>query len=263
MFAPFFTPGVNARLHLPEKDMTAYKLILFIHIISGMSAFVAAPVAMLVKKGAKNHRQFGKFYFWAMTFVVISGIIMSIYLKNLFLFFLAFFAYYLVVSGYRWIYIKQPGIKKIGTTDMMISTVAVALNTGLLFWGIFRILQNVTDPFGYISSVFGLIGINFAFQNFKQMNKPPKEKHVWLFNHMGGMLGGYISTVSAFSAVNFHFLPTIIQWLWPTIIGVPLMSAWMTYYRKKFKSGKKPEQLMELNKTSHSETSKLSDETDF
>jgi hypothetical protein len=48
------------------------------------------------------------------------------------------------------------------------------------------------------------------------------------------MLGSYIATVSAFSAVNFHFLPMVIRWLWPSIIGIPGIFLWIGYYRKKF-----------------------------
>ena len=51
---------------------------------------------------------------------------------------------------------------------------------------------------------------------------------------MGGMLGSYIAAVSAFSAVNFHFLPPAIRWLWPSVIGVPAIFIWIGYYRRKF-----------------------------
>ncbi|MEO5570718.1 MAG: hypothetical protein ABIT08_00225 [Bacteroidia bacterium] len=56
----------------------------------------------------------------------------------------------------------------------------------------------------------------------------------------------YIATVSAFSAVNFNFLPTVIQWLWPTIIGVPLLLMWINFYKRKFTAGKKVNDLVEV-----------------
>lgn len=227
--------------------MDLYKVIVIIHVISGMSAFVAAPIAMIVKKGGNAHRKWGKFYFWCMTFVVISGIIMSVVLENLFLFCVAFFAYYLVVSGYRWLYRKKPGnIQKVATIDWVIVIIASVFNIGLLILGALKIINDSSDAFGYISSVFGLIGINFAYQNVKQFYTPPKEKQAWLYNHIGGMIGAYIATVSAFSAVNFSFLPDIVRWLWPTVIGTPIISLWIAYYRKKFNKGKRVEELADV-----------------
>ena len=51
---------------------------------------------------------------------------------------------------------------------------------------------------------------------------------------MGGMIGSYIAAVSAFSVVNFHFLPPAVRWLWPSAIGVPAILLWIRYYRQKF-----------------------------
>ena len=45
---------------------------------------------------------------------------------------------------------------------------------------------------------------------------------------MANMIGSYIAAVTAFSVVNFHALPTTIRWLWPTIIGTPLIAIWIT-----------------------------------
>src|SRR5258707_161013 len=49
------------------------------------------------------------------------------------------------------------------------------------------------------------------------------------------LLGSYIAAVSAFSVVNFTFLPTTVRWLWPTALGVPLITAWITYYKIRFR----------------------------
>lgn len=51
------------------------------------------------------------------------------------------------------------------------------------------------------------------------------------------MLGSYIAAVSAFSVVNFTFLPPIVRWLWPTAVGVPAILLWVNHYQKKFRRG--------------------------
>ena len=222
-----------------------HDIALYAHIASGTVAFIAAPIALIVKKGANNHRLFGKIYFWAMAFVAISGVVLALLLKNIFLFCVAFFAFYLVASGYRWLYRKN--IKqKPAHLDWFIHITASVFNAGLLVIGIMRLVHDSAGAFGYISSVFGLIGLNFCRQNIKQLLKPSGEKAAWLFNHIGGMIGGYVATVSAFSAVNMNFLPEIIQWLWPTIIGIPVIYFFIVYYRKKISGGKEPEEIVEI-----------------
>lgn len=51
---------------------------------------------------------------------------------------------------------------------------------------------------------------------------------------MTGMLGSYLAAVSAFSVVNFTFLPTTVRWLWPTLLGTPLIVLWITSYKRRF-----------------------------
>lgn len=48
------------------------------------------------------------------------------------------------------------------------------------------------------------------------------------------MPSAYIATVSAFSVVNFTFLPAVVRWLWPTVVGSLGIAAWVAYYRRQF-----------------------------
>jgi hypothetical protein len=43
-----------------------------------------------------------------------------------------------------------------------------------------------------------------------------------------------IAGFTAFSVVNFSFLPPLVRWLWPTAVGVPLLSIWVRSYSRKF-----------------------------
>jgi hypothetical protein len=52
--------------------------------------------------------------------------------------------------------------------------------------------------------------------------------------HLRRMLAAYIATVSAFSVVNFSFLPPVVRWLWPTVIGTAGIALWKRYYRRRF-----------------------------
>ena len=87
---------------------------------------------------------------------------------------------------------------------------------------------------GIVPVVFGILGMILAGLDIAKFVRPPADRHAWWFAHMGGMLGSYIATVSAFSVVNFTLLPTAVRWLWPTVIGTPLIVVWIAYYRIRF-----------------------------
>ena len=218
------------------------KIMLILHIIGGFTALFVAPIALVVKKGGKQHRRWGKVYFWGMTLVIITAIFISV-LKNIpFLLMVSFFSYHSIVNGYRSIYHKKlHKTKKPAALDWFIQSVAAVFNVALLAWGIYVITSSKASV-GYIATVFGVIGITSTITGIKGLLRPPKKHYAWFLNHMGGMIGGYIATVTAFSAVNFGFMPALYRWLWPTILGVPLLLMWQRYYSRKFegKLKKKP-----------------------
>jgi hypothetical protein len=85
-------------------------------------------------------------------------------------------------------------------------------------------------------------------KDFYSFLRPSGTKMKWFYDHMIGMIAAYIAAVSAFSAVNLNFdwLPPAIQWLWPTIIGVPLMRRWIKSYRSRFEKGRKMSDLVDV-----------------
>jgi fluoride ion exporter CrcB/FEX len=110
----------------------------------------------------------------------------------------------------------------------------------LFLWGLINLTMGRRDSASIIFFVFGSVGLFMVWRNVHQFFKRSVDKREWLYMHMTGFLGGYIATVSAFSAVNLHMIqPTWLQWLWPTIIGSPLIAYWISYYRKGFAKGKR------------------------
>ena len=55
----------------------------------------------------------------------------------------------------------------------------------------------------------------------------PAHNRAWWFTHMRRMLAAYIATVSAFSVVNFQFLPPLVRWLWPSAVATIGIIAWV------------------------------------
>jgi len=205
-----------------------------LHIIAGFTAFFVAPIPMLTAKGGRTHRRWGKVYFWAMAVVAVTAIILALYRPVYFLALVAVFSFYFAFRGYRVLSRKRPaqgqGPKAI---DWSAAIVALMGSAALIVLGILR-PGPVWAGLAPVAIVFGIVGGLLAGYDLWQFLNPPADKKFWWYTHMGGMIGSYIAAVSAFSVVNFRFLPGLVRWLWPTAIGVPLLLLWISRYRRKF-----------------------------
>jgi uncharacterized membrane protein len=207
--------------------------VLGLHIVTGYIALVVAPGAMLTQKGGLWHRRWGKIYFWAMAGVALTAVLLSLYRPNLFLLLLAVFSFYQAFSGYRVLSWKLPHRGQRATSwDWAAAALTLMGSAALVVHGLIR--WSAGSTFFVVPAIFGVLGIALASRDLHSFLHPPASKHAWWFAHMGKMLGAYIATVSAFSVVNFAFLPPIIRWLWPTAIGLPGIFVWISYYRRKF-----------------------------
>ena len=176
------------------------KTFLIIHVVAGAIALVVAPVALAVEKGGEAHKKWGRAFFWAMTMVFITAIILSAYKLNLFLLMIAVFSYYSIVSGYRWLYLKKMHLgqrpKKI---DWAALTITTLFNICFVAWGVYMAVNGHYGVFAYLAIGFGLGGLLVAKGNLMKFLKDTP-KNAWIYEHIGGMLGGYIATVTAFSS---------------------------------------------------------------
>ena len=204
------------------------------HILAGMTALVVAPVAMVTAKGGPAHRRWGKVYFWMMAVVAVTAVPLGFWRPNYFLMLVAVFSFYFAFRGYRVLLRKHPergdGARALDWSAAIATFVA---STALIAFGILRptALWVTVAP---VAIVFGIGGVGAAGFDMVRFVRPPPERMAWWFSHMAGMLGSYIATVSAFSVVNFDFLPTVARWLWPSVVGTPLIVLWIIYYKLKF-----------------------------
>lgn len=221
-------------------------ILLILHITAGCIALVSGPVAMAVGKGSTLHRRAGVLFFWAMTIVFGTALILSLVSFQPFLLMIAVLSYYAVVSGYRALYHKK--LHKTRTVIKSVDWVALTLNglTNLffIFWGIS--LLDESQGIGILAIVFGSLGLSMSVTNIVSFVRTPTDKMYWLYAHINGFVVGYIACVTAFSVTVVDFIPGIWGWLWPTIIGSPLIAYWITRYKIKFKKGAKPSEVLVL-----------------
>lgn len=204
-----------------------FRLLLDIHIVAGTIALVVAPLAMAVVKGGVWHRRWGKLYFWMMAVVAVTSAGMCYLRSGLFLFLIAIFSFYLALTGYRALRRKAPGDRATvidWSSALIMLVAAAALFIRALLAG------NLADR--WIPALFGVIGLFLAVEQIFHFLKPPADPRAWLYAHMTRFLAAYIATVSAFSVVNFTFLPPIWRWLWPAILGTFVIILWRKRYEK-------------------------------
>ncbi len=178
----------------------------WIHIFAGALALVVAPGAMLTVKGGRAHRRWGKIHFWLMAVVGLTAVVLGLWRPVTFLILVAVFSCYAAFTGYRVLGRKRPD----------------------------RGDRPARGPEPESAVVLGAIGVALAGRDLWRFTRPPHDPRHWWFHHMTGLLTSYVPAVTAFSAVNFTFLPTTVRWLWPTLIGTVGIVGWVRYYRTRF-----------------------------
>ena len=211
-----------------------FKIFLIVHIAGGSISLIAGFIAMLAFKGSSVHRKAGKFFFWGMTVASSAAVYLSIANPNPFLLMIAVFSYQLTATGYRSLWLKKlfTGTVKPKAVDWLIGIIPAGFNISILIWGIKKVSQG--NNFGVTGIVFGSIGLLFAFNWLRGFFIPPKLKQHWLFSHLRGFGAAYIAATTAFLVVNIKFLPPLLVWLSPTVVGAAIITAVSINYRKKF-----------------------------
>ena len=205
-----------------------------------MLALVLAPLAMLTVKGGRAHRRWGKIYFWSMLVVASTAAVLALWRPQIFLALLAVFSFYLAFTGYRALSRKRPTHgERARAGDWAAALVTFAASAALAVLGLVRPGPS-WERLGVVPVVFGVLGMVLAGVDLARFARPPADPRAWWFAHMGGMLGSYIAAVSAFSVVNFTFLPTAVRWLWPTALGISIWIAYKVRFRKTAETRAEP-----------------------
>ncbi|MEF8887803.1 MAG: DUF2306 domain-containing protein [Haloarculaceae archaeon] len=209
---------------------------LWLHIGAGFLALGGGLGALATEKGARRHRQFGRGFLYAMAVVAATSLALLALdptVWRVFLGLVAVFSVYFAFSGYRALSRKRP-TDKATRVDWAAVGLYGAASAGLVGMAVWFYLRGL--GFATVMGVFGGIGLVFAAVDVRQFRRGP-ESGDWVGQHVVRMGAGYIAAVSAFSAVNFLFLPPVLRWLWPTLLGTPLLFYLARVYGAKFAPG--------------------------
>ncbi len=201
------------------------KYSLIIHVIAGCCALLFGAFAIALKNNTPKHKKVGKLYFWCMTVIFVTGVYISLYKNNIFLFLIALFTYYAVCIAYRALKLKQLNITQTPLLiDWIIQIIAAIAFIGMVAYAIYIYIKTQqTDAL--IPFVFGVMGIFGIYKNTKRLTQKPKQTLEWLKVHIGNMCGSYIGAITAFVVNQSEHipLPSIILWLGPTAIILPII----------------------------------------
>ncbi len=221
---------------------TLHTFLLILHVAGGMTGLITGLLNISNKKGKQFHRLIGKIYVGGMFTATLSGTVLAAFGGNHFLFLIGIFSFYLAFSGLRTIQHKMfNGVIHYALIDKLVAGLTGIFGALMIVTGIIQPdgISKMTIP---ILLVFGSISLMFSLGDlslFMGIRKLKDIKNRWFFNHIGRMIGSYISAVTAFLVVNLdNLLPPLIIWLGPTVIGSILISVFTTYYKRKFASGK-------------------------
>lgn len=217
--------------------------VVLVHIASGVLALLAGFGAIVTRpKGADLHRKAGRVYVYAMALALGTAVPLSLVRESLFLLLIAVFTAYTVFTGYRVLSRKRPSAGEASPLDRTVHWTMGVAGVVMVGYGAGSMVVGSVS-LNPVLVLFGGLGVWMARGELTAIDEPPSDPRAWFFNHIGFMGGAYIATVTAALAVNLSQVPTLVAWLGPTAIGVPLIELTTRKYRRRFEDTATPEGL--------------------
>jgi uncharacterized membrane protein len=219
------------------------QFILYIHIFSGAIALITGLLAILSAKGKAAHNRNGRIYFYAMTLVFITGLIVAGYKTNRFLTLIAFLSYYSVFAGVRALKLKN--LHKAQNPkwfDWAACGINAIANIAFIGLGLFYLIEKGSTAGSLLSIGFGIGGLLISYTNLIPFLFRPKKAYHWYLSHIGNMMGGYIATFTAFLSTmvtRFDLMNPFIAFAIPSLVGIPLLLYYQSRIEQNFQKTSK------------------------
>lgn len=195
--------------------------LLYVHILAGSIALLAAVIPVVTKKGATNHVRAGRVYAVAMTIVFITALPLAILGADIFLLIIAIFSFYFVFAGWRF-------ARNSGGKPLWIDWTAVGIMglTGLSMW-VFGAVSGLSGDSAWVTlALFGTIAIALSLADAQYHRNWSESAAQRIQRHLTNMLAGTIATITAVAVVNLDFEPAWITWIAPTVLITPVIVWW-------------------------------------
>lgn len=220
--------------------MNIVDTLLKVHIGAGIVALATFLVPAVAAKGGRLHRRVGWVFVSAIAVLCLTGAPVSLvrlwnaqttteWRVGAFLFFLTILSGSTAWKGVRVLRFKAPG-RRTNILDIAIpSTLAVAS----LWLGSLGVQSRST-----LLLFFTALGLSGSIRDIRYWLNPAKGKMHWFFEHLRGMMGSGIATLTAFSALGGRTLGFdafgVVAWVAPTVVILPISVLMSRYYERKF-----------------------------
>lgn len=198
-----------------------FQTILVSHVLTGAIALLSGLTALGLFKKTHLHRPAGKTFFYSMIIVFITAVILSIRSGIEFLFCIAILSFFSTFYGVRALSILKGAAIKwfdwLGIVAVFLSGLYIG---GLGAYNLFKTGSGNSVLFTF----FGLLMLFVSTSGASELIRFKPGDIKWFKIHQSSMGGALIATITAFSANTLNFLPGLVQWLWPTVLLVPMLS---------------------------------------
>jgi hypothetical protein len=205
-------------------------LIDWLYLAAGAVSCLAATVALLAHKGGDRHRVAGRVLFWSMTLLIAGVVWTSLSANENLTLLLALLSGYLLVSGYRVLYLKRSvpretiGPSRAGALDKGLAQFILIACCAISAWGMMAVPLNfqaikalAIEPLLMIG--IGLFGAMLALGDLRRFRRSSVDPHHWLLIHVIRMLTGITIAAVSVSINGFTMLPETERWMVPALIG--------------------------------------------
>jgi len=220
--------------------------LLRLHIAGGSLALLAMVPPLLARKGGRVHRWTGWVFVGGMTVVCVTALLMSAIRFftdatpigrqfSVLLFYIS-----ILTGAGMWAGLRVLRAKDRTTRGAAVDVAWAALlaASGAMTAAYAFATRN---PLFMAFSTIGLV--NGSGQLMYWLRRPTVHMHWWLA-HMGNMLGACIAATTAFAIAGGRRLglsgDSLLTWLGPTVVGLPVIFVWVHYYQRRFSSRSSP-----------------------
>ena len=211
-------------------DTQIESVIRIVHILFGAIALFSGISALLLSPKIRLHRPAGKTFALAMVGVFFTAIILAVQNGIDFLFCIAILSFYSVIIGVR--ALKFLKGRKPAFFDWMASATLILAGFFLAAKGINAVMLTTLNGSVILYLLFGGAMVFYGSMTTSELLRTKPGSAKWFTLHKSNMGAALIATITAFSTTTMDFLPSILPWIWPSIVFSPLLS-W--YIRKSKK----------------------------
>jgi uncharacterized membrane protein len=223
--------------------MTVLDLFRGVHIAAGVLALALMWLPLFSAKGGALHRRAGRAYVIAMAGLTLAAAFVCLWRLAFdhdpgrrtfatFLLFVGVVSAGQVSAGVRVLRAKTRRAPHRHPWDLGVALVITVSGLAVFLWGI---LLHVP-----LFAGFAPVGIAIGGYQLAYWLRSPRGPMHWWFAHMVSMIGAGISTVGAFVVVNARHLrlpsDSLIVWLGPAVVGLPVMMLWLRHYQRRFRA---------------------------